>query len=252
MQSLNTSPKNTDLILCRPVGKSEKDVIFLLTLNVREGLTVGRNEYKIPHASERAQAQDFMDENERKRLIQQVEQEQKEQEKIEKFDLQAMRYINNLFKNLKTDVKVCFHNKLYVEQIRVNFPKEENDIFLEFVKMFARFRSFERVELLNNVVITNENDFLQAFRLMKQRKIAEYSNLKQKHINKVLGLLEANFQERTFSASVIAKEFYYNYTFIGKILMYLVLKRKIEFVKELKGMLFYRLREKTPLHVKYR
>src|SRR5699024_1586956 len=178
--------------------------------------------------------------------------EKQEQNPIKNLDLSAMNYLNDLFYNLLPDVKVCYHNPLYVQQIEETYTVKESQLFLQFVKTFAQFRKADEFTQSKGIILTNENDFLIAFKLLRQRKIDEQPPVKTKNKNKVLDLLKLKFQKRTFSAKLLAKELFYNYSLLDKIITLLLLEQKIEFVKETAGQLFYRLKEKTHCYVTYR
>lgn len=167
-------------------------------------------------------------------------------------DLSAMNYLNDLFYNLLPNVKVCYHNPLYVQQIEETYSTKESELFLQFVKTFAQFRKADEFAQSKGVILTNETDFLIAFKLLRQRKIDEQPPVKEKNKNKVLDLLKLKFKQRTFSAKLLAKEFFYNYTLLDKIITLLLLEQEIEFVKETAGQLFYRLHTKSVVHVTYR
>jgi len=215
-----------------PVGKLAKSSFPTPKLSNDKDLRVGRHPKQTPRVSERTRVGDF-----------------KEDKRENSFDLKAIKYLNQLFTDLLPDVKVCYHNPLYVQQIGESYSKTESAIFLQFVKTCAQFRCQAQNQ---SIILTHENDFLNAFKLMRQRKIEEYSSVKAKNKNKVWDLLKLKFKNRTFSAPMLAKELFYNYSLLYKIIHLLTLEHKIEFVKEFKGNSFYRLREKSNAYVTYR
>lgn len=218
---MNTANSN---FLRPPVGQLDKTPIIQLKASKNVALEVGRHENKTSHTSAQAYTPDLE-------------------------ELTAMKYMNKLLTGLLPDMKVCFHNTLYVEQIQEGFLPDESDIFLQFVKTFALFRHTDRVEPLTNVILTNENDFYNAFKLMQKRKLSDYQDIKPKNKNKILDLIKLKFQNRTFTPQIIAKELFYNYAFIHRILALLILEREIEFVKTIEGQKSFRLREKPIVHV---
>jgi hypothetical protein len=210
-------------ILPSSVGQLAKSGNILLKPSNNEALTVGRHSNKTTRASAHTRE--------------------------DAHDLAAMLHLNRLFSDLLPDTKVCYHNPLYVEQIEANYSKNESAIFLQFVKTFAQFR-YQGCDLIQTqVVLTNETDFLNAFKLMRARKVAEYTDVKTKNKNKVLDLLKIKFTQRTFSAKILARELSYNYTLIDKIITLLLLEQQIEFVKEIAGQKTYRLRQKSAVHL---
>lgn len=225
---MNTSVNN---LLRRPVGQLDKNPIFLLKTNEKEALRVGRHKKESSHTSARTHkgvpAHDL---------------------KVQTFDLQAMNYLNTLFASLQPDLKVVFHNVLYVEQIQEGFLPDESDIFLQFVKSFAQFR-FHSQSQAQGVILTNDNDFYLALKLMQKRKLSDYSDIKPKNRNKILDLLKLKFQKRTFTPKIIAQELFYNYAFIHRILALLILEKEVEFLKQVGEEKVFRLREKSLVHV---
>lgn len=209
-----------------PVSQSEKTHLPTIKIATAKGLTVGSNPKPFAHASEQAGVHTH-----------------------EENDLKAMLHLNKLLVHLMPELKVCYHNTLYVQQISENYSLEESAIFLQWVKTFALLRRSEKTPLIENIITTDEEDFLSAFKLMQQRKIAEYADVNPKCKNKVLDLLKLKFQYRTFSAQILAKELFYNYKLLDKIIMLLCLEHQIEFVKELSEQQFYRLREKSKVYV---
>ncbi|HEX7367314.1 MAG TPA: hypothetical protein VF273_09470 [Pelobium sp.] len=218
-----------DFLFKQPVGQLAKTGLPTLKLLKNGAFSVGRHIENSPHVSERAQACDLN----------------------EKFDLKAMTYLNSLFGSLFSKTKVVFHNPLYLEQIQAGFLPEESDIFLGFVKTFAKFRYAQFTNEITTI-ITNDNDFYLAFKLMRERKLSDYSDIKPKNKNKILDLIKVKFKNRTFTPKIIAQELFYNYAFIHRILALLILEREIEFVKEISGQKSFRLREKPVLNVTYR
>src|SRR5699024_3039531 len=146
---------------------------------------------------------------------------------------------------------VFFHIILSLKQYKARFLPNESDIFLGFVKTFAKFRYSQFTNEITTI-ITNDNDFYLAFKLMRERKLSDYADIKPKNKNKILDLIKVKFKNRTFTPKIIARELFYNYAFIHRILALLILEREIEFVKEINGQKSFRLREKTPLNVTYR
>lgn len=222
-------------IVCPPVGQFAKTPIFLLKPNENGVLRVGRHQSQTAHASERTHervpAPDMKIKN-----------------TLETDDLTAMKSFNQLFSGLLSTTKVVFHNTLYVQQIEESYSKAESAIFLQCVQTFCHFRYTDRTEPLQNILLTNENDFLHAFKLMQQRKINSCTNLKPKTCMKAYDLLTLKFQNRTFSTFLLTKELYYSYKVLNQLITLFLLEQKIEFVKEHGGHLFYRLRTKTPFH----
>lgn len=227
------------LSLCPPVGQLAKTPIFLLKPNENGALQVGRHVNKCPRTSaptQGAHTGDFK--------------EQTAVENKELFDLQAMTYLNHLFTGIQPQTKVVFHNLLYVEQLQEGFLPHECDIFMQFVKTFAQFRCHAQNSFNEQgIILTTDHDFYLAFKLMKKRKLSDYQDIKPKNKNKILDLIKLKFKNRTFTPQIIAKELFYNYAFIHRILALLILEREIEFVKVIAGQKSFRLREKTPVHV---
>lgn len=235
---MNTANLNT---LRPPVSQLDKPPLFLLKANENKALKVGRHQNKTSHTSAQTQgapAPDFKEQN----------LDLNEQNLREKLDLTAMTYLNKLFYALLPNTKVVFHNVLYVEQIQEGFLPDESDIFLQFVKTFAQFRYTQGHEQQSSIILTSDNDFCLAFKLMQQRKLSDYSDIKPKNKTKILDLIKLKFQNRTFTPKTIAQELFYNYAFIHRILALLILEREVEFVKDFKGEKYFCLRTKTPFH----
>lgn len=213
------------------VGQLAKTKIIPLNPNENKALTVGRHQEKTPRTSVHTHEGADAHEN-----------------KAQKFDLQAMTYLNSLFADLIPQTKVVFHNILYVEQIQEGFLPHESDIFLQFARTFAQFR-FHAQNNEQNTILTTDNDFYLAFKLMQKRKLSDYSDIQPKNRNKILDLVKLKFQKRTFTPKIIAQELFYNYAFIHRILALLILEKEIEFVKEIEGQKAFRLRTKSVVHV---
>ncbi|QMU63062.1 MAG: hypothetical protein GKR88_21165 [Flavobacteriaceae bacterium] len=71
-----------------------------------------------------------------------------------------------LFEELE-NTKVVFHNTDYVNAIFSTYHKKHALLFLDWVKTFALIRSTNRAELINDVLQTDDEDFLTAFKLFK-------------------------------------------------------------------------------------
>lgn len=228
MNTQNATANSIEPKSLRPsVGQLAKSHFPTLKTTTNKSLAVGRQANKNPRTQASVHTPDL--------VVRLTESKQ---------DISAMTYLNRLLKNMLPELKVCFHNALYVQQIQENYSLTESSFLLQWVKTFALIRRSDRVELMQDVVLTNEQDFLTAFRLMQQRKIAEYSDVNPKSKSKVLDLLRYKFQYRTFSAQILAQELFYNYKPLNKIIMLLLLEKEIEFVKEMSGQKTFRLREK--------
>lgn len=223
----------TNVKLLPPVSQLAKTYLPTQKPSIDNGLTVGRHE-DISLTCEGAQtyAPDF-----------------KVSKLTESEDLQAMTYLNHLFSGLLPDVKVVFHNLLYVEQIQEGFLPRESDLFFQFVKTFAQFRTANHLPHSSDIVLTNDNDFYLAFKLMRKRKLSDYKDIKPKNKNKVLDLIKLKFSQRTFTPKIIAQELFYNYAFIHRILALLILEQEVEFVKDFGEQKVFRLRQKSTIHV---
>jgi hypothetical protein len=232
---MNTS--NLNASAPRSVGQLDKTPIIPLNSSSNKALTVGRQQSQTSRVSERthkgAPAPDFM-----------------EQSDDEKQDLTAMLHLNKLFSDLLSRTKVVFHNVLYVEQIQEGFLPHESDIFLGFVRTFAQFRCRGHFQE-ENIILTNDDDFYLAFKLMKKRKLSDYTDIKPKNRTKILDLIRLKFPNRTFTPKTIAQELFYNYAFIHRVLAMLILEREIEFVKDFQGEKHFRLREKPLVTVSH-
>jgi hypothetical protein len=230
---------NTANLKAQRPAVSQLDKLPCLTLKTLPVLTkpVGRQAKNLPHVSEGAQgapAPDFKD---------------LQPESLS--DFRAMIYLNQLFTDLLPQLKVCYHNPGYVQQIENTYLPAESRIFVGWVDSFARMRYAATYGSAGapDVVLTCEHDFMLALKLMRQRRAAEYADLKPKHINKVYDLLKLKFKNRRFNAQLLAKELFYNYTLLKKILLLLELEQKIAFIEELGTQRVYELRHKTPVHV---
>src|SRR5699024_559295 len=69
-------------------------------------------------------------------------------------DFKAVNYLNGLFAKLLPDVKVCYHNPLYVQQIEKTYCTKESQLFLSFVKTFAQFRKADEFAQSKGVILT--------------------------------------------------------------------------------------------------
>lgn len=205
------------IYLRRPVSQLAKTHFPTKKPSDSKGLTVGRHDKETSRTSEHTQgvcAHDFKVKN-----------------KENNFDLKAMTYLNHLFTGLLPQTKVVFHNLLYVEQIQEGFLPHESDIFFQMVKTFAQFRTSHQLDTTQAIVLTTDHDFYLAFKLMKKRKLSDYKDIKEKNRNKILDLIKTKFHNRTFTPQIIARELFYNYAFIHRILALLILEREVEFVK---------------------
>lgn len=226
---LNAKGQNIAILTLRPpVSQLAKTHFPTLKTAPAKGFEVGSNSEKKAHTHSRSHTHVHTHEEN---------------------DLKAMLHLNKLLVHLMPEIKVCYHNPLYVQQISENYSKEESSIFLQWVKTFALLRRSERTQPVENVILSDDNDFLSAFKLMKQRKIALYSTFNERCKNKVWSLLQYRFMYRTFTTQILARELFYNYTLLKKIITVLLLEHKIEFFQHFGEYQVYRIRENNPLKI---
>lgn len=162
---------------------------------------------------------------------------------------QGIIYLNSLIEKVLTDVKVCYHDISLIQQIEEFYTEEESQLFIQFIRTFAMLRRGEKPQEIRGVILTDNDDFLSALKLMQQRKVEDYSDLNIKTKEKLENHLYKRFTCRTFSTKILAKELRYNYNLLGRILTVLQLEQKIEFFEMAYGHTMFRLRTKKVNYV---
>jgi len=232
MNALNSISNLTELTSLRhSVGKLAKSSVSNLKSNNDRALRVGSQEKVNPRTHTRTGTGDL-----KVYLAEHLQ------------DVNAMTYLHSLLTNLLPELKVCYHNNLYVSQIQENYSEQESIFFLQWIRAFALLRRSDRKQFNGSVIITDEQDFLSAFRLMQQRKVAEYADLNPACKQKVLDLLNYKFQQRTFTAKILNQDLFYSYKLLNRIIMLLELEKQIEFLKNVGNHKVYRLRQKTAVN----
>jgi hypothetical protein len=81
-----------------------------------------------------------------------------------------LKVLPTFFEQLENK-KVIFHNNNYVNSIFEDYTPFFANMFLEWVKCFAILRSPYRESLIDGVILSDDKDFLTAFRLLKSQGV---------------------------------------------------------------------------------
>lgn len=169
-------------------------------------------------------------------------------EEAQIFDFKGFKELSFLIEQLFSDIKICYHNLELIKQIQQQYSEQESELFLQYVRVFSLLRRSDKPQPIKNIIFTDQDDFLSAFRLMKQRNIEEYHNIKLSTKNGVLAELQKSFSYRTFSAKILSRETKYAKQTLDRVLTILHFERKIEFFEVVGSHTMYRLPTTT---VKY-
>ena len=101
------------------------------------------------------------------------------------------------------NLKVVFHNTKFLDEIFSTYSKENALLFLEWVKTFSIINKNNRRTLLNGTILSQDEDFLRAFKVIKLQHIKKEHKLKNDK-EKIYKLILKYFQYNTFSTKEIS------------------------------------------------
>jgi hypothetical protein len=148
----------------------------------------------------------------------------------QKTERDFLKAIPIVFEQLENQ-KVVFHNTDYVDAICDDYYPEFSSLFLEWVKTFAIIRSSYRVTLIEGVILSNDDDFLTALRLIQSQGIKPRLKPKEYH-NKIWNAIQKYFHNVEFKGTDLIKKLIVDAPQIHKVLNDLTASGKLSKTKK--------------------
>jgi hypothetical protein len=190
-----------------PVGQLAKTRTLPAKAAKNGALRVRRHKKQFPHTPARTDAPVF-----------------NAQQLIELSDLDLQTYLSDLLMGYSPELHI--HNRDYLFSINESYPLTQRKLFIELVRLFA----LQRINELFSVALSCEDDFLQAIRILKQRKVYRLQRyLRPHHTPSVLELIKDRFTGRYFDEELICEYLYLTIQKVKNVLRSLVLQQVLEY-----------------------
>lgn len=138
-------------------------------------------------------------------------------------DLDLKTFLSNFLSDQLPELDLWIHNQNYIWEIQQKYSPANYKLFVSLLRYFAlQHRQKQHLQ-------TTENDFLNAFRLINQRK---YNQIKQgvkaHQREKILEIIHSHFPTQYFDGMDICKHYFLTFQRVEAILQLLTLEKILE------------------------
>ena len=203
-----------------PVGQLAKNHFPTPKAPAHKGPTVGGQQNKKPRTHTRTCCKGFFNLNDQKRS---------NPNHFRLYNTSQKNFIRTvplLFEHMD-NTKVVFHNRDYVNEVFETYYAKQAHLFLDWVKTFAIIRSSCRTQLTEDVILSEDEDFLTALNLFRIQ--GNKAKRKPMHLRKkVWKAIVKYYPDKPFKCSDIVNASLIQRTSVSNILFDLKIQGKIK------------------------
>ena len=135
-----------------------------------------------------------------------------------------------LVKTMYPLYSVAFSTHHYLKNNFSNCPKQTFDLFLNLVQTFTLLHHQHRKTPVENVLAATNNDYEEAYKLWLCCQPKKTQPVYLPTMQRVLYFLQYKYNNKPFTANIIAAQLNYSNHYIGKILLELLKQKLIQLI----------------------